>query len=86
MSPLTRAKRRPGSVPARPDRKRARGDLRRGGTPRPSRGTDAKAATLESKLLTAWAALAAGYPIECPVCSGPYTADEGCSRCGSKLS
>jgi hypothetical protein len=43
-------------------------------------------ATLEDAVLTTWAALAAGHPVECPVCGGPLTAAEGCSRCGSRLS
>lgn len=41
---------------------------------------------LEEVLLTTWAALNAGHPVECPVCSGPLTASHGCRHCGSKLS
>jgi hypothetical protein len=41
---------------------------------------------LEEVLLTTWAALKAGHPVECPVCSGPLTVSQGCRNCGSKLS
>jgi hypothetical protein len=40
---------------------------------------------LEEVVLTTWSALASGHPVECPVCSGPLTAEDGCSRCGSRL-
>jgi hypothetical protein len=40
---------------------------------------------LEEVVLTTWAALAAGHPVECPVCGGPLTAADGCSSCGSRL-
>ncbi len=80
-SALRNRTRRPGTVESRPDRRRDRAKARRA----PLVPECAPEVTLESKLLTAWAALAAGYPIECPVCSGVYTADNGCSRCGSHL-
>jgi hypothetical protein len=41
---------------------------------------------LEEVVLTTWAALLAGHPVECPVCGGPLTAARGCGRCGSRLS
>lgn len=41
---------------------------------------------IEEVLSVAWAALAAGHPIECPICTGTMTAAEGCTDCGSKLS
>lgn len=41
---------------------------------------------LEEVMLTTWAALNAGHPVECPVCSGPLTAAHGCRACGSHLS
>ena len=41
---------------------------------------------LEEVVLTTWAALLAGHPVECPVCGGPLTAARGCSGCGSRLS
>lgn len=41
--------------------------------------------TLEATLLTMWAALESGHPIECPVCSGSMTAVAGCRDCGSRL-
>ena len=41
---------------------------------------------LEEVVLTTWAALNAGHPVECPVCQGPLTAADGCSNCGSRLS
>ena len=41
---------------------------------------------LEEVMLTTWAALNAGHPVECPVCSGPLTAADGCRSCGSRLS
>lgn len=41
---------------------------------------------LEEVMLTTWAALLAGHPVECPVCGGPLTAAHGCRSCGSRLS
>jgi len=41
---------------------------------------------LEEVMLTTWAALNAGHPVECPVCNGPLTAEHGCRACGSHLS
>ncbi len=41
---------------------------------------------LEEVVLTTWAALSAGHPVECPVCGGPLTASHGCRHRGSKLS
>jgi hypothetical protein len=41
---------------------------------------------LEEVMLTTWAALNSGHPVECPVCSGPLTAAHGCRACGSHLS
>ena len=41
---------------------------------------------LEEMVLTTWAALTAGHPVECPVCGGPLTLAHGCSACGSRLS
>ncbi|MGI8728354.1 MAG: hypothetical protein ACR2K6_11850 [Solirubrobacterales bacterium] len=41
---------------------------------------------IEEVLSVAWAALTAGHPIECPVCTGTMTAEDGCTDCGSKLS
>lgn len=49
-------------------------------------GKDDRPERVEEVLLTAWAALEAGHPIECPVCAGTMTAVEGCTDCGSKLS
>ncbi len=40
---------------------------------------------LEEVVLTTWAALAAGHPVECPVCGGALTAADGCRSCGSHL-
>jgi hypothetical protein len=40
---------------------------------------------LEEVVLTTWAALAAGHPVECPVCGGALTAATGCRSCGSHL-
>ena len=40
---------------------------------------------LEEVVLTTWAALASGHPVECPVCGGALTAAKGCSGCGSHL-
>lgn len=40
---------------------------------------------LEEVVLTTWAALASGHPVECPVCGGALTAAEGCRGCGSHL-
>lgn len=40
---------------------------------------------LEEVVLTTWAALAAGHPVECPVCGGALSATTGCNRCGSTL-
>ncbi len=40
---------------------------------------------LEEVVLTTWAALAAGHPVECPVCGGALTAAKGCRSCGSHL-
>lgn len=83
-SALKRQTRRPGSVEQRPDLRRERAPVKR----RPGAGPGAECVgepTLESKLLTTWAALIAGYPVECPVCGGPLTAAHGCSRCGSRL-
>ena len=40
---------------------------------------------LEEVVLTTWAALAAGHPVECPVCGGALTAATGCRNCGSHL-
>ena len=40
---------------------------------------------LEEVVLTTWAALAAGHPVECPVCGGALTATKGCRSCGSHL-
>lgn len=79
--------RRPGVVDARPDRRsRVAPSRRPAGNSADGSECGSGEVTLESKLLTAWAALAAGYPIECPVCSGPFTANRGCIRCGSTLS
>jgi hypothetical protein len=41
---------------------------------------------LEEVMLTTWAALNAGHPVECPVCGGALTAADGCRACGSQLS
>jgi hypothetical protein len=40
---------------------------------------------LDDVVLTTWAALLAGHPVECPVCGGPLTAAQGCSGCGARL-
>lgn len=40
---------------------------------------------LEEVVLTTWAALASGHPVECPVCGGALTAADGCRSCGSHL-
>ncbi len=40
---------------------------------------------LEEVVLTTWAALASGHPVECPVCGGALTAAKGCRSCGSHL-
>jgi hypothetical protein len=40
---------------------------------------------LEEVVLTTWAALASGHPVECPVCGGALTAAAGCRGCGSHL-
>lgn len=40
---------------------------------------------LEEVVLTTWAALASGHPVECPVCGGALTAKDGCRSCGSHL-
>jgi len=40
---------------------------------------------LEEVVLTTWAALASGHPVECPVCGGALTAKAGCTSCGSHL-
>lgn len=41
---------------------------------------------IEEVLLTTWAALGAGHPVECPVCTGTMTAAKGCRDCGARLS
>lgn len=82
MSQVTGSRRRrPGAVEVAPKRTRARQRVRR-----PEAGEECRSeVTLESKMLTMWAALTAGYPVECPVCSGPLTAADGCSRCGTRI-
>ena len=51
-----------------------------GASPRP-----APEPPLDDVVLTTWAALLAGHPVECPVCGGPLTAAQGCSGCGARL-
>ena len=58
--------------------------------PEPAR-TGSGERTLEQSMGMAWAALARGYPVACPVCDGamhpqPDRAAARCSSCGSELS
>ena len=49
-----------------------------------TRGRD-RERRLEEVVLTTWAALAAGHPVECPVCGGALQPTTGCKGCGSHL-
>jgi hypothetical protein len=89
MSTETRFRsRRPGGPQPRSGVRR-RGDERAGACPE-SKLWGAPLAvgpstTLEEAVLTTFAALTAGHPVECPVCSGPLTLEDGCKRCGAHL-
>jgi hypothetical protein len=78
--------RRPGVAQGRAGLRR-RGDDRAGTCPEPRLWEEPEtgSATLEEAVLTTFAALAAGHPVECPVCAGPLTLADGCRRCGSHL-
>ena len=49
-----------------------------------ARGKD-RERRLEEVVLTTWAALASGHPVECPVCGGALRPRTGCKSCGSHL-
>ena len=94
MSTATKPNRRPAHVS--PTRKRRTRTPDGHGPPRLSEsaqlrldgsaeGRGERDRRLEEVVLTTWAALVAGHPVECPVCGGPLTAARGCTGCGARL-
>ena len=91
MTVKTKPQRRPAhSRPGTRTRQRVSSDrlgLRPGAAAEPAPVTprSERERRLEEVVLTTWAALNAGHPIECPVCGGALTAASGCAGCGSRL-